>query len=591
MSFDGVVVKSVVFELYNLLNNGRIEKVHQPEKDELILSIRSNNANYKLLISASSSNPRVYVTEEAKSNPMTPPMFCMLLRKHIQGGKIIDIYQSSMDRVLYFDIQSLDELGILATKTLIVEIMGKHSNIILIDKYSGKIIDSIKRVPASLSSIRQVLPGLQYIEPPLQDKLLPNDITKDIFIKLIKNSERGMAVYKVLYSNIIGLSPLLAREICHRANLDGSFIVSQLDTNMIEDLYASFNNLYVSIYNNIFSPTIVKNKEGHEIIAFSTVDILQYGDLPKVHYKSINQLLENYYMTRDKLDRSKHKASDLRKSVSIKLDRALNKLAKQKEELLEAEKRETFKIFGDLLTANLHKIAKKQSEITLENYYTEELEKVSITLDPRLSPIQNAQKYYKKYNKLKNAYDLVSQQIVNTQEEVDYLENVLMSLENCTELREIEEIREELVSEGYVKRSSIKGKRKEKVDSSVPHHFISSDGYDIFIGKNNKQNDYLTLKLANKDDIWMHTKNIPGSHVIIKKKDNLVPQNTIVEAAKLAAYHSKAKLSSNVPVDYTERKNVKKPSGSKPGMVIYDFYNTVYVTPEKELINKLNKIQ
>lgn len=591
MSFDGVVVKSVVFELYNLLNNGRIEKVHQPEKDELILSIRSNNANYKLLISASSSNPRVYVTEEAKSNPMTPPMFCMLLRKHIQGGKIIDIYQSSMDRVLYFDIQSLDELGILATKTLIVEIMGKHSNIILIDKYSGKIIDSIKRVPASLSSIRQVLPGLQYIEPPLQDKLLPNDITKDIFIKLIKNSERGMAVYKVLYSNIIGLSPLLTREICHRANLDGSFIVSQLDTNMIEDLYASFNNLYVSIYNNIFSPTIVKNKEGHEIIAFSTVDILQYGDLPKVHYKSINQLLENYYMTRDKLDRSKHKASDLRKSVSIKLDRALNKLAKQKEELLEAEKRETFKIFGDLLTANLHKIAKKQSEITLENYYTEELEKVSITLDPRLSPIQNAQKYYKKYNKLKNAYDLVSQQIVNTQEEVDYLENVLMSLENCTELREIEEIREELVSEGYVKRSSIKGKRKEKVDSSVPHHFISSDGYDIFIGKNNKQNDYLTLKLANKDDIWMHTKNIPGSHVIIKKKDNLVPQNTIVEAAKLAAYHSKAKLSSNVPVDYTERKNVKKPSGSKPGMVIYDFYNTVYVTPEKELINKLNKIQ
>lgn len=591
MSFDGVVVKSVVFELYNLLNNGRIEKVHQPEKDELILSIRSNNANYKLLISASSSNPRVYVTEEAKSNPMTPPMFCMLLRKHIQGGKIIDIYQSSMDRVLYFDIQSLDELGILATKTLIVEIMGKHSNIILIDKYSGKIIDSIKRVPASLSSIRQVLPGLQYIEPPLQDKLLPNDITKDIFIKLIKNSERGMAVYKVLYSNIIGLSPLLAREICHRANLDGSFIVSQLDTNMIEDLYASFNNLYVSIYNNIFSPTIVKNKEGHEIIAFSTVDILQYGDLPKVHYKSINQLLENYYMTRDKLDRSKHKASDLRKSVSIKLDRALNKLAKQKEELLEAEKRETFKIFGDLLTANLHKIAKKQSEITLENYYTEELEKVSITLDPRLSPIQNAQKYYKKYNKLKNAYDLVSQQIVNTQEEIDYLENVLMSLENCTELREIEEIREELVSEGYVKRSSIKGKRKEKVDSSVPHHFISSDGYDIFIGKNNKQNDYLTLKLANKDDIWMHTKNIPGSHVIIKKKDNLVPQNTIVEAAKLAAYHSKAKLSSNVPVDYTERKNVKKPSGSKPGMVIYDFYNTVYVTPEKELINKLNKIQ
>lgn len=591
MSFDGVVVRSVVYELYNLLINGKIEKVHQPEKDELIINIRNINVNYKLLISASSSNPRVYITEEAKANPMAPPMFCMLLRKHIQGGKIMDIYQSSMDRVLCFDIQSLDELGILSTKTLIVEIMGKHSNIILIDKLSSKIIDSIKRVPSSLSSIRQVLPGLQYKKPPLQNKLLPFDISKDDFLKLINKSEKGMAVFKMLYSNIIGLSPLLAREICHRANLDSGFIISQLDNNKVDNLYTSFNNLFIDVYNNEFSPTIVKDKDDVEFIAFSTVDILQYGNLPKVHYESINKLLESFYITRDKLDRSKHKSSDLRKLVSIKLDRALNKFAKQNEELIEAEKRETFKIFGDLLTANLHKIEKKQNEVILENYYTEDLEKVHISLDPRLSPIQNAQKYYKKYNKLKNAHELVNQQIISTQEEIDYLENVLISLENCEELKELEEIREELVNEGYVKRTSIKGKRKEKENSSLPRHFISSDGYDIFVGKNNKQNDYLTLKLANKDDIWMHTKNIPGSHVIIKKKDNQVPENTIIEAAKLAAYHSKAKLSSNVPVDYTERKNVKKPSGSKPGMVIYDFYNTVYVTPENELINKLNKIQ
>lgn len=591
MSFDGIVVKSVTYELLNLLNNGKIEKIYQPENDEIILSIRNGSNNYKLLISASSSNPRIYITNETKTNPMTPPMFCMLLRKHIQSGRINDIYQYSMDRVICIDIQSLDELGVLSTKTLIIEIMGKHSNIILIDKNTKRIIDSVKRVPASLSSIRQILPGLEYKNPPSQDKLSPFDLSKEDFINLINKCEKGMPIYKMLYGNIIGLSPLLAKEICYRANLDDISIVEQLQNNYADNLYISFKKFYSDIYNNMFFPTIVNNQENDEIIAFSAIHILQYGNFPKIHFSSINELLENFYIIRDKIDRIKHKSSDLRKSISVKLDRTLNKLAKQKEELLEAEEREIFRIYGDLLTANLHKIEKKQNSIILENFYKENLEEVHISLDPRLSPIQNAQKYYKKYNKLKNAYKLVSEQIVKTQEEVDYLENVLISLENCTELRELEEIREELFNEGYIKRSSTKVKKKEKEVSSSPHHFISSDGYDIYIGKNNKQNDHLTLKLANKEDIWMHTKNIPGSHVIIKKKECQVPKDTIIEAAKLAAYHSKAKLSSNVPVDYTERRNVKKPSSAKPGMVIYDYYNTIYVTPEKELLNELTKIE
>ncbi len=591
MSFDGIVVKSVVYELLNLLNNGRIEKIYQPENDEIILSIRNDNKNYKLLVSASSSNPRVYITSETKTNPMTPPMFCMLLRKHIQSGKIVDIYQYSMDRVICIDIQSLDELGVLSIKTIAVEIMGKHSNIILFDKDSNKIIDSVKRVPAFISSVRQILPGLEYKNPPSQDKLFPFNLNKCDLINLCEKSEKGMPIFKMLYGNIIGLSPLLAREICYRANLDDSSIVGQLDDVSIDYLYNSFRKFYGDVHNHIFSPTIIMNKDHDEIVAFSAVDMLQYDSLPKIHYNSINELLDNFYVTRDKIDRIKHKSSDFKKSITVKLDRTLNKLAKQKEELLEAEEREIFKIYGDLLTANLQKIEKKQKSIVLENYYREDLKEVCINLDPRLSPIQNAQKYYKKYNKLKNAYQLVSEQIVQTQEEVDYLENVLISLENCTELKELEEIRDELVNEGYIKKSSSKVKKKEKEVFSSPLHFISSNGYDIYVGKNNKQNDYLTLKFANKEDIWMHTKNIPGSHVIIKKKEGQIPENTIIEAAMLAAYHSKARLSSNVPIDYTERKNVKKPSGAKPGMVIYDYYNTVYVTPKKELVNKLTKIE
>ncbi|KNF08731.1 putative RNA-binding protein, snRNP like protein [Gottschalkia purinilytica] len=591
MSLDGVVLKSICNELNQLILDGKIDKVYQPENDEVILNIRSKGSNIKLLMSASSNNPRVYVTDSSKSNPANPPMFCMLLRKHIQNGKIIDIEQISMERILKISIQSLNELGDLTTKELIIEIMGKHSNIVLVDKNSNKIIDSIKRVPLSLSSVRQVLPGLEYKLPPSQNKLCPTEINRNDFFNIINRDNKDFKVYKFLYNSFIGLSPLLAREICFISNIDVDKTINSLCDDEKEKLYLGFDKFYTDIKNNNYNPTIVKDSNNYEVISFSCVDLNQFGNLPKIHYDSISVVLEEFYLTRDKVDRIKQKSTDLRKSITTKLERALNKLSKQKQELIEAEKREKFKIYGDLLTANIYQIQKGQVEIDVQNFYSEDLETITIKLDPRLSGSDNAQKYYKKYNKLKSAYELISNQMIKTEEEINYLENILLSLENCIEVNELDEIREELVNEGYLKRSLNKNKKHIKKDTSEPYHFVSSDGYDIFVGKNNKQNDYLTLKFASKEDIWLHTKNIPGSHVIIKSQNKEVPENTIIEAAKLAAYYSKAKMSSNVPVDYTERKYVKKPNGAKPGMVIYDTNSTIYVTPSLDKISKIKKLK
>ncbi|MGF7057293.1 Rqc2 family fibronectin-binding protein [Brassicibacter mesophilus] len=592
MSLDGIVVKSITDELQSLIIDGKIDKIYQPEQDEIVLNIRNKGENFKLLMSASSNNPRIYITQSSKINPTNPPMFCMLLRKHLQGGKIISIHQPSLERILKIGIQNLDELGIMTTKELVIELMGKHSNIILIEKESKKIIDSIKRIPLSVSSVRQVLPGLEYKLPPSQDKFNPIEINKGKFCDILPSSIKPIQVYKYLYSTFIGLSPLIAKEICYNANIEDTKDINLLTEKEINNLYASFKKIYDAVKNSKFTPIMIKSKNGFDVIAFSSVVLSQYGNLPIEKYNSVSCLLEDFYNIRDKMDRIKQKSTDLRKLVSNKYERALNKLAKQKDELIQANKREKYKIYGDLITANMYRIERKQSEIELENYYSQNLEKVKIKLNPSLSPSQNAQKYYKKYNKLKNAHEVVSEQLIKTQEEVQYFENILLSLDNCTELNELDEIREELQNEGYIKRSVSKNKKKDsKSHTSRPHHFISTDGCEIFVGKNNKQNDYLTLKIANKEDLWMHTKDIPGSHVIIKSKNNTIPESSIIEGALLAAYYSKAKMSSNVPIDYTERKNVKKPNGAKPGMVIYDYYNTIYVTPESEVVNKIKRIE
>ena len=588
MSLDGIVLNNIATELKNTLVDCKVDKVYQPERDEIHLNIRAKGKNMRLLLSASSNNPRVYFTANAKDNPQSPPMFCMLLRKHIQGGRIVDVEQISLERILKIEIESMNELGDMTVKQLIVEIMGKHSNIVLIEKETEKIIDSIKRIPISISTVRQVLPGREYSLPPSQDKIDPLEISKDDFINLVSQSVET-PVFKFLYMNFLGLSPLIAKEISFRAKIDDEFNLKDLSTEQKQSLFESFEEIYSSVKTKTFAPTIIKDESNYDVVAFSSVDLQQFGNLPKMHFESISELLDYYYLTRDQVDRIKQKSNDLRKSISIKLERALNKLSKQKREVSDAEKRDKFRIYGELITANIYKLEKGQEEVELENFYSETLEPMKVKLNKNLTPSENAQKYFKKYNKLKTAFEIVSRELVKTEDEVRYLEHILLALETSTEVEELDEIREELTTEGYFRKASTK-KKKQLKSTSAPHHYKSSDGFDIFVGKNNKQNDYLTLKLASKEDLWLHTKVIPGSHVIVKTEGAEVPEQTILEAAYLAAYYSKGKMSSNVPIDYTERKNVKKPSGAKPGMVIYETNSTVYVTPSVEHISKIEKI-
>ncbi|QIB26267.1 Rqc2 family fibronectin-binding protein [Caloranaerobacter azorensis] len=589
MALDGIVIKAVINELKETILFGKIDKIYQPEKDEILINIRSNK-NYKLLISASSNNPRIYLTHHTKQNPINPPMFCMLLRKHLHSGKIINIYQPSLERIIVIEIESLDELGIKSVKQLIVEIMGKHSNIILVDKNNNKVIDAIKRISPDISSKRVILPGCKYAQPPSQDKTNPISINEKYFIQSINNANLGELTYKFLYKNYMGISPLIAKEICYRAKIDDSTKIGELNEIKINDLSKEFMYVMDLVRKEIFTPNIIIDTEKNKVVAFSSIDLTQYKNLTKKNFTSISQTLEEFYLTRDKSDRLKQKSSDLRKVINTKLERNITKLAKLKEELLEAKSKDKYKIYGDLITSNIYRIEKGQNEVELENFYSPDYSIVKIKLDPKLTPAQNAQKYYKKYNKLKIAEMTLQEQITKTEEEIKYLENILVCMENSSDIQELEEIRDELIKEGYIKGNNKNNKKSERIISK-PYHFISSDGYDIYVGKNNKQNDYLTLKFAEKNDIWLHTKDIPGSHVIIKSNGKNVPEKTILEAALLAAYYSKGKMSSNVPVDYTERKYVKKPKGSKPGMVIYVNNNTLYVTPKIEEINKIKRVE
>lgn len=591
MSFDGIVTNALIEELKETIVGGRIDKIYQQEKDEMLIHIHNLRKNYKLLISASSNNSRVYLTNHSKKNPITPPMFCMFLRKQLQGGTILNINQYELDRIMVIDIKSLDDMGEITIRQLIIEIMGRHSNIILIDKSSKRILDSIKRVPENISRIRQILPGLKYEYPPSNNKLNPLNINFDTFLCRLKEDNKNPHNFKFLYQNFIGLSPLISKEICYRANIEEGKKINNLTNLEIKVLYESFNLLMKNILEKKFTPNIVKHKENNEVLAFHALELTKYEGLNIKRSQSISTLLDNYYQKKDNFDRIKQKSLPIKKTIQTKLDRNLNKLAKQNEELLEAKKREKYKIYGDLISANIYRIDNGMDNIELENFYTESLDTINIPLDSKLSPPQNAQKYYKKYTKLKTASKLLKKQIPRTKYEIDYLENILISIEYCTEIDELDEIKEELIDQGYIKGRNKNKKKNKKQKISKPYHFVSSDNFHIYVGKNNRQNDYLTLKLANKEDFWLHTKDIPGSHVIIRTNRKEVPDNTLNEAAHLAAFYSKARNSENVPVDFTSKKNVKKPNGAKPGMVIYVKNNTLYVTPKKEKINRIKKVE
>ncbi len=567
MALDGIVLNSIKNELLSKLIGGRIDKVHQPEKDEIIINIRSNSSNYKLLLTSNSSSPRIHLTTLSRKNPEQAPMFCMLLRKHLYGSNIVDIKQLELDRVIEIVFECKDELKTTVKKSLIIEMMGKHSNIIFINYDSKIIIDSIKRVSESMSSVRQVYPGIPYNLPPSQSKLNPLNTDRDGLINAINTTNSGTLVYNFLYKNFIGFSPLLSKEICYVSNINEGLSLAELSDKALSTLCDVFNDTVSIIKSKKISPAIYINQDKN-IYDFHSIKINYYNDCKKQDFYTISEMLDVYYYELDNKNRINQKVSNLLKSINTKLDRDKKKLEKQKNELLSAEDREKYKIYGDLIISNLH-VPYENNKLTVINYYDPEQNEITIPLDPKLNNLSlNSQKYYKRYNKLKSAEEELLKLIESTSSDIEYLENILFSIEACKTTDDLDQIYEELAEEGFIKKyKAPKGSNKVKNDILV---YVSSSGHEILVGKNNIQNDLITFKHAKKDDYWFHAKGIPGSHVVIKTNGDELQDIEYIEAATLAAFYSKGKNNSLVEIDYTKKQNIRKPPNAKLGFVIYD---------------------
>ena len=585
MPFDGIVTKSIVKELNETLVGGRVEKIFQPESDEINLLIRAQSQNLRLLLSASANYARIHFTENAKENPSTPPVFCMMLRKHLTGGRIVGIEFHDYERIISLLVESTNELGDLSVKKLIIEIMGRYSNIILVNA-EDKILDSIRHVDNEVSRVREIMPARPYVLPPSQNKTSPDLLDIDRFLEDGRNTS-PLNLEKYILDNIKGFSPLLCSEVCHRAELDGKLLLSSLSDADATRLKHVLANIIECIRQCSFSPCIVYEEDQlNRPVDFHALEMKQYPHLRSL--PTMNKVMDTFYSSKDKVDRLKQKKSDILKVLNNSFARCNKKLSLQQEKLRDVSGREKLKLYGELITANIYCIPTNSKSVTLLNYYSDTGEMLEVPLDENLSPQDNAQRYYKKYTKAKSTYTYTSRQMQESLKELEYLESVLQLLENCTTTQEIDEVRQELADQSYllIKRKS---SSKKKTQVSAPMHFKSSDGLDIYVGKNNKQNDVLTLKMAASNDIWLHTKDIPGSHVIIRKLQQDIPDTTLLEAAHLSAYYSKAKQSSNVQVDYAQVRNVKKPSGAKPGMVIYENNKTLIVTPDENIIKNLGK--
>lgn len=566
MSFDGTVTRAVVHELKQTILGGKVTKIYQPSEFELVWTIRSQGQNWKLLLSAHPAFPRFHLTEAQIENPPEPPMFCMLLRKHLEGAIIQAIEQVGMERIVQIDLRTRNELGDEVTRRMVIEIMGRHSNLIFLDPESGTILDAIRRVGPSVSQYRQVLPGLSYVTPPAQNKQDPFAVDKDRFIAGFDYNRGKMD--KQLMERFIGIGPLLAREIIHRAGIGSR-----------EKLWEAFAEVISMLRQHQYQPQIVQTKEKAH---FAVVPLTHLNGEAKT-FSTISQCLDAFYWGKAERDRVRQQTQDLIRRLEQEIAKNKKKIEVLTAELAEAEQAEQWKIYGELITAYLYQIQRGASEVTVVNYYDPEQNEITIPLDPSLSPAENAQRYFKKYNKAKETKKWNQEQIRKAKEDISYLESVLVQLEHSNRT-EIEQIREELAEQGWIK-AQPQTQRKRKKDIPSPAVFTASDGTTILVGKNNKQNDYLTHKLADKHDTWLHTKDIPGSHVVIRSKR--VSEQTLYEAAILAAYFSKARESSQVPVDYTLIKYVKKPSGARPGFVIYENQKTLYVTPKEEIVQQL----
>lgn len=560
MAFDGITVSCLRKELSEKLSGGRITKIVQSEADELLLTIKNNGEQYRLLLSASASLPLVYLTTQNKPAPMTAPGFCMLLRKHIGGGRILSVTQPSLERILHFEIEHLDEMGDLCRKVLIVELMGKHSNLIFC-KEDGMILDSIKHVSLAVSSVREVLPGRSYFIPHTQDKLDPLTAAPSEMIAAI--CTKPVALSKAIYTTLTGFSPVLAEELCHRSLLESARPANVLDSREQEMLEHQLLRLLEQIQAGDFSPRIYYN-EKKEPIEFSALPLTVYDDRIAEENPSISAVLETYYASKNTLTRIRQKSSDLRRIVQTALERSRKKYELQSRQLADTEKREKYKLWGELLHTYGYGVPEGARSMQALNYYTNE--EITIPLDPTLSAQENAKKYFDKYGKLKRTYEAVTGLLTQTQAEVTHLDSIQTALDIALSEEDLVQIKEELIEAGYVRR---KGSSKKVKITSKPYHYRSGDGFDIYVGKNNFQNDELTFQFASGSDWWFHAKGVPGSHVIVKTNGQELPDRTFEEAGRLAAYYSKNRGGDKVEIDYVQKKQVKKPNGGKPGFVVY----------------------
>ncbi len=569
-------------ELEDQIIGARIDRVYQPLSRTILINLRKNKEQFKLLLSAHPVDARVHLTTAEFSNPSTPPLFCMVLRKHLEGGSIKEVKQQGLERILKFKVSTLDELSRPQTRELICEVMGKHSNIILLNPETGKIIDAVKRVTHAVNRFREILPGKAYIEPPHQDKFNLLETDEERFTNIIMSSPLYQSLPQILQQNFTGLSSQTAREIVYRAGLENDLPLNLCGEYELTCLWQSFKTISQNIRESNFLPTLTE--ENGNIVAYSAFDLQQYQGLLKAHEKSMSKVIDTFYRRKAANEKFSSKKSKLACYIKKELKKAYKKLDLQQQKMAEAGNAVKYRLFGELVTANIYRIKRGDYELITTNYLDPQGKEISIPLVPHLTPSQNAQKYFKKYNKAKKTLEKTEREIQKTRREIEYLESLDFSLEEAKDLREIGLLEEELAKTGYIPKASLAKERKAptSVQPQEKPRLFYDGSFKILVGRNNTQNDRLTLHQAHKEDIWFHVKDMPGSHVILKTEGKgEIPLKTLKKAASLAAYYSKARESANVPVDYTLVKHVRKPRGARPGMVIYDNYRTLYVNPGK----------
>ncbi|SFH51381.1 Predicted component of the ribosome quality control (RQC) complex, YloA/Tae2 family, contains fibronectin-binding (FbpA) and DUF814 domains [Tindallia magadiensis] len=589
MPLDGSMVLALKTELEREILNHRIDKIHQPESDELIIITRGQGQNKKILLSAHSKFPRIHLTTLSKINPTTPPMFCMLLRKHLIGNRVIKIHQPSLERIIELEIEGADELNQLSKKRLIIEMMGKHSNIILVDDQNNSIMDSIKRVPVHISRKRQILPGLPYQYPP-SDKHNPFEVIDfEEWLHAMHSSDER-SIEKDFLTTFAGISPSLAKELCYQSSLDSNQLFNTLLNEEKEVLYHSYINWLKLLHQKELTP-IAYQEESYHYRDISALSMEHFKSLHRIVFDNFSQMLEKYYHLKDEHQRLHQKSQDLRKNMTIKRNRTAQRLQNLNNDLSKARKASEDKIKADLIMANMHQLRQDQEFLETCNYFDENQTSIKILLNKSKTPAQNAQSYYKRYQKSKKANIEIQRQITKTRQELDYLDQVLLFIEQAETLQDLEEVRQELIKSGYMKRkTSHKNTRSSgKIQESGILHFQTEEGRDLYVGKNNYQNEKVTFSIAGKNDLWFHVKDFPGSHVILKSGQNELPNEVLEIAAMLAAYYSKGRMGQNVAVDYTKCRHVRKQRGAQPGMVIYDHHQTLYVTPDESIIGQLKK--